>query len=348
MIKIDVDELKNLVEHKYINVQRHPTLPINIYNYTQKTQFNEYWNPITLACRGLILDDQFNVVAKPFDKFFNLEQLEASNTLPNSTFKVFEKLDGSLGILFYYQGQWRIATRGSFTSEQAIYANNELLPLYQKEIDQFDIECTYLLEIIYPQNRIVVDYKNQKRLVMLGAINIKTGLEVPLEDIVYSDKCKSYDGLGDYEKIRSILNSEDEGYILLFENGTRAKFKFSEYKRLHRILTNVSSKTVWEYLKDDKEFDDLVERVPDEFYNWLKDTKSTLLNEYKEKERDLQSKFHSLDLTLDRKEIAKEIVAKHKADSRFLFLILDEKDTSKQIWESIKPAFTKPFKNDEN
>ena len=54
-----------------------------------------------------------------FNKFFNMEEHQPEE-IPNETFEVFEKLDGSLGILFWYQGQWILATKGSFTSDQAI------------------------------------------------------------------------------------------------------------------------------------------------------------------------------------------------------------------------------------
>ena len=68
-------------------------------------------------CRGLITDNEGNIVARTWGKFFNLEEKKHT---PTDDFDVYAKLDGSLGILFYYQNQWVMATRGSFTSDQAI------------------------------------------------------------------------------------------------------------------------------------------------------------------------------------------------------------------------------------
>jgi RNA ligase len=60
------------------------------------------WDDITLNCRGLVLDNEGNVIAKPFSKFFNYEE-HTADEIPNELFDVYEKMDGSLGILFYYE-----------------------------------------------------------------------------------------------------------------------------------------------------------------------------------------------------------------------------------------------------
>ena len=83
--------------------QVHPTLPLTIWNYSEKVQYEGLWNDITLMCRGLVTDDEGNIVARPFKKFFNLD--EGKHT-PTSEFDVYMKLDGSLGILFNYKGEW--------------------------------------------------------------------------------------------------------------------------------------------------------------------------------------------------------------------------------------------------
>jgi hypothetical protein len=42
------------------------------------------------------------VIAKPFPKFFNYEE-HTADEIPNELFDVYEKMDGSLGICFYYE-----------------------------------------------------------------------------------------------------------------------------------------------------------------------------------------------------------------------------------------------------
>lgn len=64
---------------------------------------------------------------------------------------MYEKLDGSLGVLFNYQDAWKVVTRGSFTSEQS----QEALKMAKlRDLSRLDTSRTYLLEIIYPTNRV--------------------------------------------------------------------------------------------------------------------------------------------------------------------------------------------------
>ncbi len=137
--------LVGYVERGLLQYQVHPEYPnLKIYNYTPKTQYEKLWDDVTLVCRGLVMDGDV-VVAKPFPKFFNMEEL-SDNEIPNESFEVFEKMDGSCIICFFYDNKWICATRGSFTSQQAIKAN-EMLKNYP--VEKLDTKNTYLFEIIY-------------------------------------------------------------------------------------------------------------------------------------------------------------------------------------------------------
>ena len=99
--------LETLVKYRndgWLLSQNHPTLPLIIWNYSQTTQYENYWDEITLSCRGLVTDDKGNIVAKPFDKFFNIEEGKFE---PTEKFEVWEKMDGSLGIVFWGDCGWK-------------------------------------------------------------------------------------------------------------------------------------------------------------------------------------------------------------------------------------------------
>ena len=138
-----LQKLNKYYEDGLLYKQIHPTLPLTIWNYTEKVQYESLWDEITLMCRGLVTDEEGNIVARPFKKFFNIEE---NKYIPTSKFDVYEKMDGSLGILFNYKGEWIFASRGSFTSDQAI-KGAELLRKYP--ISLLDSKNTYLFEIIY-------------------------------------------------------------------------------------------------------------------------------------------------------------------------------------------------------
>jgi RNA ligase len=378
--------------------QTHPIHDLTIWNYSPKVQYDRLWDDITMQCRGLVTNSKGDVVARPFKKFFNYEEHKPEE-IPNEEYEVYEKMDGSLGILFYYEyeltdekryniwfnnnyetgmerffdpnnlpdfdnpyyeptpktkGEWIMATRGSFTSPQAI-KGKELLGKYNFE--RLHHDYTYLFEIIYKENRIVCEYDFDD-IVLLGIVNTKTGDEVNIhynnEDIRFKNMISNigfsvvmlYKTWGEgYDLLKEEISKDREGYVIRFKNGFRMKIKGEEYIRLHRILTNISNRDIWEYLKDNKPFDELLEKVPDEFNDWVKETVKDLTVRFENIDNDYNSIFNSIN-TIDRKNFAEQ--AKRYSHSGILFAMYDGKPTHNIIWKIIYPSYSKPFKKDEN
>ena len=335
------NELTKLIEQRYINVQKHPTADLFIYNYTQNAQYEAFWNEYTLMCRGLILDAVGNIVARPFPKFFNWEELP-SNQIPNEPFDVYEKMDGSLGILYWIDDEPFIATRGSFVSEQALWASEFLHQNFKKEYQKLNKKHTYLFEIIYPENRIVVNYNNRQDLVLLAVIDNATGQDMALPTDLSFTIVKKYDGLTDYQTLKNYDVDNFEGFVLKFQSGLRFKIKLAEYIRLHRILTNVSNVDIWECLAENKSFDEFLKDVPDEFYDWVKATKVQLETDYEAIEVECKRDFKDLG---NRKTTAEYFLI--KAYPAILFKMLDHSNYQPLIWKLIRPRFQKAFKKED-
>ncbi len=329
--------------------QVHPALPLTIWNYTEEVQYGNKWDELTLSARGLVTDEFGTIVARPFKKFFNME--EGKHT-PTTDFEVFEKVDGSLGIVFNYKGEWIIATRGSFTSDQAVKGKEMLDRLKMDKVPQ---NLTYLFEIIYPENRIVVDYGNQEKLVLLGAIEVGSGVEVSRHTLEYfaseigSDITKSYDGIKDYSVLKDMVKDNEEGFIVRFSNGDRMKIKGQEYLRLHKIMTNLSTTAVWEVLSNGGNFENLLKDVPDEFYSKIKSYEKDLrythfsISEYCGKLHDgfRYGKYGDKEEPT-RKEYADFVMKNVKQGLRpVMFTMWDKKNYSPMIWKLIKPEFKK-------
>jgi T4 RnlA family RNA ligase len=343
-LPFDPQTLPTLIEQGYIVRQTHPSLPLTIYNYTAKAQFDRHWVAATLHCRGLVLDANYSPVARPLPKFFNLS--EHQGTLPDGVPEIYEKLDGSLIILFYYQGQWEVASRGSFASEQAQMAR-VLLADRQADLDKLDRAYTYLLEIIYPSNRIVVDYGAAQRLVLLAAVHTQTGAELALSEVSWIDRAKTYPATTLPEWLKSIETNQaelanQEGFILRWPNGFRLKYKLADYVRLHRIITRIQAKDIWECLSQNQSLEQFLDSVPDEFYTWVKDTKRELETKYRAIETECQQAFKDLG---DRRQTAMYFQTQQYPG--VLFLMLDGRDYSQVIWKLIKPGYERPFRVEE-
>jgi RNA ligase len=200
------------------------------------------------------------------------------------------------------------------------------------------------------QNRIVVDYGDYEGLVLLGAFDTKSGVEIcrpELEKLDGFEVVMTYKTWGEgYDLLKEEISKDREGYVIRFKNGFRMKIKGDEYIRLHRILTNISNRDIWEYLKDNKPFDELLEKVPDEFNDWVKKTARDLTIRFDNINKDYIEIYENLkSQNLDRKEFA--FKAKHYRHSNILFNMLDGKDHEQNIWKIIYPNYSKPFKKDE-
>ena len=338
---MDKSLLTQMVNEKLVSVQKHPEVDLFIYNYTPKVQYEKIWNPITLITRGLILDSEMNIVARPFGKFFNLEE-HSESEIPNIPFEVYEKMDGSLGILYWINDNPFIATRGSFTSDQSVKATEILHEKYSDTFIRLDRNSTYLFEIIYPQNRIVVDYGNTEDLFLLARIDNETGQDLPVYESTGFKVVKKYDGINEINKLKYLEEQNKEGFVIVFKNGFRVKVKFSDYVRLHRIITGVSNIAIWEYLSEDKPFDEMLEKVPDEFYDWVKSVQLDLANKFSKILYESQSVFKEMET---RKETA--LYFQQQKYPSVLFSMLDGKKPDKIIWRMIRPVFSKPFKIEE-
>ncbi len=287
MIAIDISAFRAHEEQGLLTARSHPTHDLIIWNYTPQCQFEHAWDQVTLQARGLITRHDGTIVARPFGKFFNYEEYQGA--IPLETFKVTEKADGSLGILYFIDGKPLIATRGSFTSEQAERATKILYERYQSFFPHLMAHYTYLFEIIYPGNRIVVDYGNREDLILLTMIETATSHELDIHAQEWPfPVVKYYDGITDLASLRTIEEANREGFVIRFESGLRLKMKFAEYVRLHRLLTQINARIIWEYLRDGKSFNTLLDRVPDEFYAWVSSTRENLLAQFAEIEQQCQ------------------------------------------------------------
>lgn len=330
---MNLETLHKYKEDGLLRCQTHPNLPLTIWNYTEKVQYEKLWDEVTLACRGLVTDDLGNVVARPFKKFFNIE--EGKHT-PTKEFEVYEKMDGSLGIVFYYGGEWHVATRGSFTSEQAVRAK-EMLSKYDFSYLAAENIFTFLVEVIYPENRIVVDYGNEEKLVWLSTIEVESGEEVFYPGADW-ECVKRYNGIKDVDQLKETIGDNREGYIILFSNGDRCKIKGEEYLRLHKIMTEVSTTGIWESLKNGDDIAELLKDVPDEFFDKIEEYVDKLKSEYILIEAKCLSTFNQ-HVVLSKKEFAEQV--KWNKYSGILFRMYDDKDYSEGIWKIIKPEFKK-------
>lgn len=331
-----VQLIEENIQSGLISKRKHPTQNLFILNYTPQCQYEFSWNQATIICRGLIVDDQYNVVARPFPKFFNFDQLQSLRnhvhhlfglkykTLLDGPFSTTEKLDGSLGILYHDGTDWAISTRGSFESPQAITATEILRTKYPhfKPVPNH----TYLFEIIYPMNYIVVNYGDTHDLFLLNILNNDTGLHVDVEHPFPVPKSFTFNDLDEVVNHPSVQNAE--GFVLYFhDTDFRVKFKFEEYTRLAKIKANLNNEqAIRKALLNDEELN--LDQIPDELYQFIQSLKAEIAQQIEEIETTARQMLEQVK-HLSRKEIALRI-QEHPYKS-IIFAMLDQKDYTQKI-----------------
>ena len=259
-----------------------------MFSYTPRAQYTARWNAFERLSRGLILHTPSGqVVARPFDKFFNWGEGGRTSDAPITS--VMEKVDGSLIIIFHHDGRWRAATRGAFHSDQAQWAQRRLDAL--PALAEIPAHWTLLAEAVYPENRIVVDYGGRDQLPLLAMRDRRSGDYADLPHLRRTaaalglpvpatfDHLDTLDGI--HDALRG-MSANEEGFVALFADGRRFKFKSSAYLELHKLVFGLTFRAALEAARDGR-VEAIRQIVPEElrgeFDGWVGQIEARLAQE---------------------------------------------------------------------
>jgi RNA ligase len=312
-----------------------------LFNYDRDATWER---PFEVMSRGLILNRVTGeVVARPFDKFFNWGErgLKGTGHIDTCT----EKMDGSLGILYRTDSGFRIATRGSFTGEQALWAT-EFLKGW--DLSDLDPALTLLFEIIYPENRVVLDYGDLEDLVLLAARNRFNGRYLPffpmgrntgVTELAWkygfgTPQVCAFNNIAAILEAAGTLDGEHEGWVIEMSDGSRWKIKGDRYLELHRLITGLSLKSVLQAIRENT-LDHMKAELPEEFAEQVAIWEAQVRVEY-------DAIRHAVDLAYreapkdTRKEFAIWVMANHRDIAPLLFNRLDGQDIGPKLWPMIE------------
>lgn len=267
-----LDEVRDVL---HVDVKPHPKYP-NLLGFSYNMIESPMDNPIVQDCRGTILDsaDNWEVVCWGFSKFFNLGEPNAA-AMDWSTARFYDKADGSLCMMYFYDGDVHIATTGTpnaggevngygITFEELFWKAYELYAPGGKEKLVKDIGkfqnwdwikgATFMFELVGPMNQVVVQYDLGLRL--LGARQAGSHNEIPLEQIQWFKKVPRITEHKYIYTIQEALHTfttkeghEMEGYVAVDQNWNRVKIKHPGYVNLHRIRDGLSLPGIMELIQ---------------------------------------------------------------------------------------------------
>lgn len=250
---------EKLQEELGIRVYRHPELPLLGFKYDQIDSPKTH--PVVRECRGIVLEDKtWDVVAKPFNRFFNVGELEEEyKQFRWDDFYLSAKEDGSLIILYWYAGQWHINTSGSFGFGKQDVFGDSWHELFKKSVpnnlfeklSEVPQKHTYVFELCTPYNKIVKTYKTCEVYLLTSSEKLSDGKWVEntegCSDVLAEHlgvkrperwNFKSQDEIRDFLLRQEENDPTFEGVVLRDVNNLRYKWKTSTYVSLHKLKDN--------------------------------------------------------------------------------------------------------------
>jgi RNA ligase len=244
---------RHLFEELAVRSLRHDSLPLVIINYDQLD--SPKTNPIVRECRGLVLHaETHELIARSFPRFFNWgEMTEEMKRFDFSDFTAHTKEDGSLALLFFFDGQWRLTTRGSFAQDlmrghdrtwhDAIC--EALAVTHVRDLaGRLDESLTYVCEFCSPYNTVVRRYP-EPALYLLSAYRGEAELPpAEVDELARAPfRRPARHHFHNIEGVRAFLRQQAaadptfEGVVIRDRHGSRWKVKSPTYLGLHHLST---------------------------------------------------------------------------------------------------------------
>lgn len=343
------------------NVLCHPSKKfphLRILHYSDKAVYDRKWSYFSLHCRGVIVDlKNKKLLSIPYFKFFNIGEEgrvpSYDELVKMGPFECSEKLDGSMGILFYDQesDNFYVTTKGSLDSEHGQWASQNI-PSQLKD-KKLVTDYTIMFEIITKEFRNVIDYEKKQGyppgLYLIGVrhnisqnlLSYKEVQEFAKKYDLPTIKTYPFNSLDEVMNNVKSLPFSEEGYVIRFDStGLMIKLKSPEYLRVHRFISKLADKNLLECMIEGQE-KDVLAAAPEEYINEVQGT----IENYRRQALDIQNKVYTYfnECPKDsRKQFATYIQEKIPSSyHKYLYLLLDQKPLElKMIYQFFRKTDT--------
>ena len=227
-------------------VKRGGRLPsLSVLKYKSNTFYNNTWDNALLEMRGTVIDEDYNIIVRPFDKLFNYSERIAPNAFQPLTItddeivKIVRKVNGFLGVATYVSKMNEViySTTGSLDSA--------FRDLVEKHLTQYESlfkaypDYSFMFEICDESDIHII--REEFGAYLIGCRNVANGKLLTEEQL--DDIAKEYDIKRPYHKIVTFGELKDElktcqheGYMVYSLDGTK-RFKMkSPYYLISKFL----------------------------------------------------------------------------------------------------------------
>ena len=315
---------------------------------------NDHSASIRRECRGLKFYPDGRIASRPFHKFFNVNETEETQlnqidlTKPH---KIQVKLDGSFftPVLVNNQIQWM--TKAGITDFSPLVENwvNDHFGYNQFATEMIGQNVTPIFEFCSPDNKVVIFYE-QPQLTLLALRDNFTGeyLDYPMELIKKYEIAVVDELMEGFESINHLIDfvrplENQEGFVIVFEDGFRVKIKADQYILIHKSLDQIKHNRHIVQMMNDGCLDDVLSILPQSertrVNKYLDDFGRVLRRKETQLIEDLEEIKYNLDGSNDRGLIARMI--EQTIDNRFDKIILFSMLNGKTAYDSINYLINK-------
>lgn len=252
-----LERLCNTYHIKSTRHQKYPNLVCLKYSQIESPLSEK----IVQQCRGIIFDSEQNweIISYPYDKFFNYGEVQAA-PIDWETAKVYEKLDGSLMVLYFYAGEWRVQSSGTPDAAGEVngfgFSFAELFWKVWQELGYLlpqETDYCFIFELMTPYNRIVVK-QSGNQIILHGVRHRKTLLED--DPRIWAKRygwqlVASYP-LTTFKEVITAVEALDpmasEGYIVCDVEFNRIKVKSPQYVAISHLREGFSTRRMIEII----------------------------------------------------------------------------------------------------
>lgn len=237
-MKLTPEVLKKYVEDhpKLVRVNHSKRYPgLSVLKYRNAAMWDCAWDEILVELRGLVVDQDYNIVSRPFKKMFS--RCEPNNGVSPVDFprdelvSVIRKVNGFMAAATMYQGKLLVSTTGSLDSEYVTLAEkylNERICL-----DQLKEGWTYLFEICAKSDpHIIVETEGVH---YLGKRNIQTGEYIYDHFEIHNVWCPVRLTCIWSELVKELDSFNHEGFVAYDSSGNALKMKTPFYLTLKKL-----------------------------------------------------------------------------------------------------------------
>lgn len=233
---MDKDKLREYVLNNPQLVSMKPSKTyqgLSVVKYKNKCFYDNIWNKYLEACRGLVVDEDFNIVINPFKKIYNYGiESRAPRIAGDTEVLAVRKINGFMAAVSIYKGELIVSTTGSLDSDYAKLARKWI-----ETIDSrfFDDKSTILFEIVDKSDPHIIP--ETEGIYVLGYRN--NILNSPISHLSWfvDESERSLYGAHYPEQFVTILNDlrekvktvKHEGYVGYTKNGDSFKIKSPYY-----------------------------------------------------------------------------------------------------------------------